>query len=303
MNIYSPRIVKELLEKYELNLKKSLGQNFLIDRNIAENIADAVNLDSQTVVEIGPGIGALTIPLASRASCIIALEIDSRIIPLLEEVISELDNVLIVKGDALKYDFDFLVEKAAGEEALQKGYVIAANLPYYAAAPIIMHVVRQNFKVNNFIFMVQREVAERLAAKPGTKAYGSISVNVQFFAKPEIIARVPATVFFPKPDVDSAVVKLDIYSQPPVEVEDRSFFFKVVGAAFGKRRKKIVNALENLIPNLDRSTIETACQKAGIKPTVRGEKLSVTQFAALSDALIQLKQETRKVKSYEIQKP
>lgn len=290
MNIYSPRAVKEFLEKYDLRLKKSLGQNFLIDRNIAENIANAAQIDNKTVVEIGPGIGALTIPLASKASCVIALEIDSRIIPLLEEAVSQLENVIIVKGDALKYDFDLLVEKAAGYESLHRGYIIAANLPYYAAAPIIIHVVRQNFKVNNFIFMVQKEVAERLTASPGSKAYGSISVIVQLFAKLEIVARVPASVFFPKPDVDSAVVKMDIYSTPPVEVEDRDFFFKVVGAAFGKRRKKIVNALENLLPGLDRSAIEAACSKAGINPSVRGEMLSVAKFASLSDALVKLKE-------------
>ncbi|MDK2985845.1 MAG: rRNA (adenine1518-N6/adenine1519-N6)-dimethyltransferase [Clostridia bacterium] len=284
-SIYSPRAVRDLLKKNGLHAKKSLGQNFLTDRNIVQKIAEAAEVDYDTVVEIGPGIGALTLALAARAEQVIALELDKKIVPVLREVTSGFANITIVEGDAVKENFDTLVEGVAGPQKAREGYRVAANLPYYVTTPIIMHLFEKDFNIKSMVFMMQKEVADRIMAEPGGKDYGSLSVVVQFFAKPSLVTKVPPTVFLPQPEVESAVIRLDKHKSPPVNISNKEFFFKVVRAAFGKRRKTLLNALSNSALKLDKNLIQKACEKSGIDPKARAETLSIEQFADLSENL------------------
>lgn len=284
-SIYSPRAVRDLLKKNGLHAKKSLGQNFLTDRNIVQKIAEAAEVDYDTVVEIGPGIGALTLALAARAEQVIALELDKKIVPVLREVTSGFANITIVEGDAVKENFDTLVEGVAGPQKAREGYRVAANLPYYVTTPIIMHLFEKDFNIKSMVFMMQKEVADRIMAEPGGKDYGSLSVVVQFFAKPSLVTKVPPTVFLPQPEVESAVIRLDKHKSPPVNISNKEFFFKVVRAAFGKRRKTLLNALSNSALKLDKNLIQKACEKSGIDPKTRAETLSIEQFADLSENL------------------
>ncbi|MBZ4687822.1 MAG: dimethyladenosine transferase [Clostridiales bacterium] len=284
-SIYSPRAVRDLLKKNGLHAKKSLGQNFLTDRNIVQKIAEAAEVDYDTVVEIGPGIGALTLALAARAEQVIALELDKKIVPVLREVTSGFANITIVEGDAVKENFDTLVEGVAGPQKAREGYRVAANLPYYVTTPIIMHLFEKDFNIKSMVFMMQKEVADRIMAEPGGKDYGSLSVVVQFFAKPSLVTKVPPTVFLPQPEVESAVIRLDKHKSPPVNISNKEFFFKVVRAAFGKRRKTLLNALSNSALKLDKTLIQKACEKSGIDPKTRAETLSIEQFADLSENL------------------
>jgi 16S rRNA (adenine1518-N6/adenine1519-N6)-dimethyltransferase len=287
-NLYSPRIVRNILTENNLYAKKKFGQNFLVDRNIAEKIADSADINGCTVVEIGPGIGSLTRELAVRAKKVIALEIDNEIIPVLKENVSDLGNVEIIQGDAVKEDFDKLIEGIMGSNELNKGYYIVANLPYYITTPIIMHLFENKYNIKSIVIMIQKEVAERIAADPGNKSYGSLSVAVQFFAEPKFIMKVSPNVFFPKPEVESAVLKLDKNIKCPVKISDKEFFFAVFRAAFSKRRKTIVNALSNSPLKLDKAAIIKACQIISLSPKVRAEELTIAQFAQLSEAIINL---------------
>ncbi|MGB9781970.1 MAG: 16S rRNA (adenine(1518)-N(6)/adenine(1519)-N(6))-dimethyltransferase RsmA [Moorellaceae bacterium] len=236
------------------------------------------------VVEIGPGMGALTQELARRAGLVIALEIDRGLLSILREVIAGIDNVRLVEGDALKTDFDELVREALGAEFRGRlpSYKIVANLPYYVTSPLLLHLLGNNFNIQYIVVMLQAEVAERLVARPGGKEYGALSVFVQYFAEPQIIMRVPRTVFYPRPEVDSAVVRLVMRPRFPGE-EDREFFFRVVRAAFAQRRKTLANALCGLTGA--REPVEAALREAGINPLRRGETLSLEEFALLSRAL------------------
>ena len=287
-NIYSPRVVRDLLKRNGLHAKKSLGQNFLTDRNIIQKIVEAAEIDQDMAVEIGPGLGALTLALAARAEHVIGLEIDKKMLPVLEEVTSGFDNITIVAGDAVQADFDTIVEEIGGRRKVQEGYRVVANLPYYVTTPIILHLFEKNFNIKSMVLMMQKEVAERIMADPGGKDYGSLSVVVQFYAKPVFITKVPATVFLPQPDVDSAVLRLECHQSPPVSVSDHEFFFKVIRAAFGKRRKTIVNALSNSALKLDKTSIQKACAKADIDFKSRAEILTIEQFADLSEKLSRL---------------
>jgi 16S rRNA (adenine1518-N6/adenine1519-N6)-dimethyltransferase len=278
--LYSPKYVKELLSSHGFTFSKSLGQNFLIDGNIVRKIVASANISSEDyVLEIGPGMGTLTEELALYAKKVVSVEIDNSLLPILDETIGKYDNVEIVSGDILDIDVDKLIK-----EKLNGGPVkVVANLPYYVTTPIIGKLIESQANIESIIVMVQKEVAERMAAGPGSKTYGSLSVFVNFYTNPEIVVKVPKTVFMPQPKIDSAVIKLTIKSElPDVDTEQ---FFKVVKAAFSKRRKTIFNALSTYGFDLDRESFKEYLIKADIKLEERAENLSVEDFIKISAIL------------------
>ncbi|WP_408955262.1 16S rRNA (adenine(1518)-N(6)/adenine(1519)-N(6))-dimethyltransferase RsmA [Natroniella sp. ANB-PHB2] len=275
---------REILRENDLRLKKGLGQNFLVDTSILDQIVKVADLtEDETVIEIGPGIGALTEKLAQSAGKVIAVEIDQRLIPVLEDNLAAYDNVEIVEGDALEVDFDQL---AGGD------YKVVANLPYYITTPILRRLLEEGFNVTEIFVMVQKEVAERMVAQPGEKSYGVLSFGVQYYTQAEIEFKVPSSVFIPQPKVESAVISLKTLEKPRVEVIDEDFFFKVIRASFQQRRKMIKNSLSKAANiNLSREVVEQALEEVGIDSRVRGEKLSLEEFAGLSNKLYRLKKE------------
>lgn len=283
--IGTPARSAQLLRKHGFTFKKSLGQNFLIDGNILRNIAEAAELGPDTgVLEIGPGIGALTEKLAERAGRVIAVEIDQRLLPILEESLAPFPNVGIVHGDVLKIDLAELIrERFAGMRKLS----VAANLPYYITTPIVMRLLEERLPFATIVVMVQREVADRMRAAPGGKDYGSLSVAVQYYTEPEWIASVPRSVFIPPPSVDSAVLRLRVRERPAVETADEALFFDVVRAAFAQRRKTLLNNLQNMpaAKSLGKDGVRRMIESSGISPDRRGETLTLAEFAALADAL------------------
>lgn len=287
-DIATPKRTKEILDKYGFSFKKSLGQNFLIDTNILRNIVEYGEVSEKTAaIEIGPGIGALTEQIAKRAGKVFAFEIDQRLLPILEDTLSPYDNVTVIHKDILKADVTELI----GEElkAYEEVRVIA-NLPYYVTTPIIMKLLQEGLPLKSITVMLQKEVAERMAAKPGTKEYGSLSIAVQYFTQAETVMIVPKTVFVPQPNVDSAVIRLIVREEPPVRVKDEDFFFEVVRASFGQRRKTILNNLQSNLPDgkAKKQEIEAALATTSIDPKRRGETLSIEEFGALSDELFPL---------------
>lgn len=287
-DIATPKRTKEILDKYGFSFKKSLGQNFLIDTNILRNIVEYGEVSEKTAaIEIGPGIGALTEQIAKRAGKVFAFEIDQRLLPILEDTLSPYDNVTVIHKDILKADVTELI----GEElkAYEEVRVIA-NLPYYVTTPIIMKLLQEGLPLKSITVMLQKEVAERMAAKPGTKEYGSLSIAVQYFTQAETVMIVPKTVFVPQPNVDSAVIRLIVREEPPVRVKDEDFFFEVVRASFGQRRKTILNNLQSNLPDgkAKKQGIEAALATTSIDPKRRGETLSIEEFGALSDELFPL---------------
>lgn len=278
--LYSPKYVKEILAKYGFEFSKSLGQNFLIDGNIVRKIVEKANIGPEDyVLEIGPGIGTLTEELALKAKKVVAIELDKDLLPILDETLSQYENVEIIHGDVLKVDLKKIIE----EKLDNKRVKLVANLPYYVTTPIITKLLESDLNLDSIIVMVQKEVAERIGAKAGGKEYGSLSVFVSFFSQAEIIINVPKTVFMPQPKVDSAVIKLDIKKELP-DI-DRDKFFKVVKAAFSKRRKTLLNALSSYGFNIDKETIKETLEKLNIKPEVRAENLSVEDFIKISKSL------------------
>lgn len=284
-DIATPSRTKEILAKYDFFFKKSYGQNFLIDTNILENIVSYADLTEEScAIEIGPGIGALTEQIAKRAKKVLAFEIDNRLIPILEDTLSPYDNIQIINEDVLKAD----VEKAINEYLPnEKDVMVVANLPYYVTTPIIMKLLTEGLPIRGIVCMLQKEVADRIAAKPGTKDYGSLSIAIQFYTQASTVMTVPRTVFMPQPNVDSAVIKLIKREKPAAEVIDESFFFEVVRASFAQRRKTLNNNLLNNFSKLkkDKSILEACFLEAGIEGTRRGETLSIQEFATLSNSL------------------
>ncbi|OGW49032.1 MAG: hypothetical protein A2Z50_00570 [Nitrospirae bacterium RBG_19FT_COMBO_42_15] len=260
--------------------KKSLGQHFLTDTNIARNIVDAANISKDdTVVEIGPGNGILTRLLAERAKRVIAIEIDERLIDKLIEEFGSFNNIEIIAKDALKFSFN----------EIEGRFKVAANLPYYITTPIIFHLLESRDKIISMTLMMQREVAERVAANPGGKDYGVLSIAVQFYAEPAMNFIVPPSAFHPRPKVESAVVSFSILKNRRVEVLDEEFFFKVVRAAFNQRRKTLRNALKAAnLPSITDNALDSVFAKIGIDPKRRGETLSIGEFARLADTLYSL---------------
>lgn len=280
-DIASPKRTKELMQKYGFTLKKSLGQNFLIDQNILTKIVSAAELDSgKGALEIGPGIGALTQQLAKTAGRVVAVEIDQRLLPMLKETLEPYPHVSVVHGDVLKTDLRELFE--AHFRDVSKVSVVA-NLPYYVTTPIVMKLLEEKLPLEHIVVMIQKEVADRMAAKPGGKDYGSLSIAVQYYCEPEVVTIVPHTVFIPQPNVDSAVIKLKVRERPPVEVEDESFFFDVVQASFVQRRKTIYNNLASrYFTKETKGQLEGILRNAGIEPSRRGETLSIEEYSVLS---------------------
>jgi len=289
--IGSPRKTKELLQKYGFSFKKSLGQNFLIDGNILRNIAAAAQLGPKKgVLEIGPGIGALTERLAQHSGRVVAVEIDQRLLPMLQDSLGGYDNVTIVHGDVLKVDLNALFrDHFAGMDSVS----VVANLPYYITTPIVMKLLDERLPLESIVVMVQKEVADRFAAAPGTKDYGSLSVAVQYYAVPEVVMKVPHSVFIPQPNVDSAVAKLTMRAGPPVDVADEKLFFDVVQAAFAQRRKTLLNNLQQRFFAVagGKDECRLFLESCGVAPERRGETLSLAEFARIANRLAERRPE------------
>ena len=284
-DIATPIRTKEILQKYGFSFKKSLGQNFLIDPNILRNIVSHAYLtENSGAIEIGPGIGALTEHLAREAKKVVSFEIDQRLLPVLEDTLSPYDNVTIVHSDILKADVVKVIEQ---EMPGIEDIMVVANLPYYVTTPILMKLLNDRLPIRGFVVMMQKEVADRITAKPGTKAYGSLSIAIQYYCTAEIAMVVPKTVFMPQPNVDSAVIRLIKHNTPPVEVIDEDFLFEVSRASFAQRRKTIFNNLQAGLQNgkQKKELIVSALEEAGIEPTRRGETLSIQEFGKLSNCL------------------
>lgn len=280
--IATPNATRRILQQYGLNLKKSLGQNFLTDQNVLGRIVDAVEIEENDgVLEIGPGIGALTQQLAGRAKKVLALEIDRRLVEVLSHLFADQPHVRVVNQDVLEADLSALVEAWLGDVSRIH---VAANLPYYITTPILLKLIASGIQFEHIVVMIQKEVAERIAAAPGKKDYGSLSVAVQYHCHAQLVADVPNTVFVPMPKVGSAVLRLTRRSEPPVKVRDESFFFEVVRACFMQRRKTLLNNLSARFAG-ERQHLPALLQSCSIDPVRRAETLSLPEFAALANAL------------------
>lgn len=279
----NPQNTIEVIQKYGFRFQKKYGQNFLIDTHVLEKIVQAAGVTKDDMVlEIGPGIGTMTQYLAESAREVVAVEIDNSLIPILEDTLSDYDNVVIINDDILKVD----IEKLANEHNNGKPIKVVANLPYYITTPIIMGLFESHVPLDNITIMVQKEVADRMQVGPGTKDYGALSLAVQYYAKPEIITNVPPNCFIPRPNVGSAVIRLSRYSEPPVTVRDEKKMFAIIRASFNQRRKTLVNGLTNASElHLSKESILEALQKMCLSETIRGEALTLSQFAELTDLL------------------
>lgn len=285
MRIADYSVTKAVLERHGFTFKKSFGQNFLTDTNILQKIVDTAEIDDQVnVIEIGPGIGALTEFLAERAAQVMAFEIDHRLVPILADTLRDFDNVTVVNEDILKVDLAQHIQNFKNPDLPIK---VVANLPYYITTPILMHLIESGIPFSEFVVMMQKEVADRISAKPNTKAYGSLSIAVQYYMTAKVAFIVPRTVFVPEPNVDSAILKMVRRPEPAVVVEDENLFFKVSKASFTHRRKTLWNNLTGYFGKTEevKDKLTKALDQAGLSPSVRGEALSLAEFASLADAL------------------
>jgi 16S rRNA (adenine1518-N6/adenine1519-N6)-dimethyltransferase len=274
---------RDIIRRHGFTFKKSLGQNFLIDGHILDQIIAAAGLDeTRGALEIGPGIGALTERLAQEAGKVIALEIDNRLLPILQEVLSPYDNVDVIHADVLKTDLHRLWEEQFTENA---GVSVVANLPYYVTTPIIMKLLEERLPVEHIVVMVQKEVAQRMAANPGGKEYGSLSIAVQYYCEPELVCIVPPGAFVPPPNVDSAVIRLTKRCEPAVAVPDEERFFRLVQTSFAHRRKTLANNLSALSGKERKVELSELLESCGVKPQRRAETLSLEEFARIDAAL------------------
>lgn len=282
-DIATPTRTKQLLEQYGFRFKKSLGQNFLVDTNVIRNIIDAAGIDKTSgIIEIGPGMGSLTEQLAKHAKHVLAFEIDQRLIPILGETLSPYDNVTVINEDILKADVASAIETHLHD--CDEIFVVA-NLPYYITTPILMGLLEKHLNINSYVVMMQKEVGERLSAAPSTKAYGSLSIAVQYYTDVKRIMVVPKGVFMPPPNVDSLVVKLTTLESPRVDVEDETLFFKLTRGAFVQRRKTILNNYMSLIQDSKehKARIVEWLEESGVAPSRRGESLDLNDYAQLSN--------------------
>lgn len=284
--IASPKKTVEIIKKYDFAFQKKFGQNFLIDSHVLNKIITSSNITKEDVViEIGPGIGSLTQQLAENAKQVIAVEIDKKLIPILEDTLSEYNNITIINEDILKVDIVKLVEEKNDNKPIK----VVANLPYYITTPIIMGLFESNVPVDSITVMVQKEVADRMKAKPGTKDYGALSLAVGYYSEPYIVANVPPNCFMPRPKIGSAVIKLTKHKQPPVDVEDAKLLFKIIRASFNQRRKTLINGLYNNLDGMfDKDQLKQAIENIGLKLNVRGETLSLEEFSNLANELYKL---------------
>ena len=280
----NPKNTIEILQKYKINFQKKFGQNFLIDTHVLEKIVSAAEITKDDlVIEIGPGIGTLTQYLCEAAREVIAVEIDRNLIPILEkDTLAAYDNVTVINEDVLKLDLTTLInEHSPGRPAK-----LVANLPYYITTPIVMQVLESGAPIESMTIMIQKEVAERMEAGPGTADYGAITLAVQYYTEPYLAANVPQNCFMPRPNVSSAVIRLKRHSNPPVTVNDPALMFKLIRASFNQRRKTLLNGLSNSPElNFTKEELVSALERCGISPAVRGETLGLAEFAAISDAL------------------
>lgn len=279
----NPQVTIEILKKYNFDFKKKFGQNFLIDSHVLYKIMDAAELSKDDfVLEIGPGIGTMTQYLAERAGQVLAVEIDKKAIPILHNTLGMYDNVTIWNEDILKVDLN----RVSIEYNYGKPLKVVANLPYYITTPIVMNLFESRVPIDNITVMVQKEVAERMQAEPGTKDYGALSLAVQYYAKPYLAANVPPNCFMPRPNVGSAVIRLSRYDKPPVIVKNEAQMFSLIRASFNQRRKTLQNGICNYEKlSYTKEQVANALESIGLPVAVRGEKLSLNEFAALSDAL------------------
>ena len=279
----NPKNTIEVLQKYQFHFAKKFGQNFLIDTHVLDKIVRAAEITPEDyVLEIGPGIGTLTQYLCESAKHVFAVEIDDNLIPILQDTLSAYDNVTVIHNDVLKLDINKLVE----EKCEGKRIKVVANLPYYITTPILMGLFESHVPMESVTVMVQKEVAQRMQALPGGKDYGALSLAVQFYAEPYIVANVPPNCFIPRPAVGSAVIRLTRYQEKPVKVNDSAFMFKIIRASFNQRRKTLQNGLYNSSElRIPKEKTVAALEEMGLTPTIRGEKLSLEEFAKLSDIL------------------
>ena len=286
-NLGNPKNTIEIIQKYEFMFQKKFGQNFLIDTHVLEKIISAAGITkNDCVLEIGPGIGTMTQYLAENAGHVVAVEIDRNLIPILKETLADYDNVTVINEDILRVDIKALDEEYNGGKPIK----VVANLPYYITTPIIMGLFESGVPIDNITVMVQKEVADRMKEGPGSKDYGALSLAVQYYAEPEIVANVPPNCFIPRPNVGSAVIRLTRHKEMPVEVKDPALMFKIIRASFNQRRKTLQNGLGNA-PELPytKEQIAAAIAEMGLTPMIRGEALSLAQFAQLSDILGEMK--------------
>lgn len=280
----NPQRTIEVIKKYEFCFQKKFGQNFLIDGHVLDKIiAGAGVTKDDMVLEIGPGIGTMTQYLAEAAGKVVAVEIDRNLLPILQETLADYDNVKVIHADVLSLDLEKLVQEENGGRPIK----VVANLPYYITTPIIMALFEQHVPLANVTVMVQKEVAARMKSGPGSKDYGALSLAVQYYAEPYIVANVPCNCFMPRPNVDSAVIRLTRYEEPQVQVKDEKMLFKIIRASFNQRRKTLQNGLNNSSElNFTKDQIAAAIAEAGFSPSVRGEALTLEQFAKLTDILL-----------------
>ncbi|MEY8356958.1 16S rRNA (adenine(1518)-N(6)/adenine(1519)-N(6))-dimethyltransferase RsmA [Lachnospiraceae bacterium 54-53] len=277
----NPQKTIEIIQKYEFAFQKKFGQNFLIDIHVLDKIIAAAGVTKEDcVLEIGPGIGTMTQYLAESAGHVVAVEIDSNLIPILNETLGSYDNVTVIHDDILKVDINQIAERYNGGRPIK----VVANLPYYITTPIIMGLFENMVPIDNITVMVQKEVADRMQVGPGSKDYGALSLAVQYYAEPYIVANVPPNCFMPRPNVGSAVIRLTRHRKPPVDAEDRKLMFRLIRASFNQRRKTLLNGLNNS-PELpfSKEQIAEGIRSLGLGPSVRGETLNLEQFAALSN--------------------
>ncbi|WP_164670613.1 16S rRNA (adenine(1518)-N(6)/adenine(1519)-N(6))-dimethyltransferase RsmA [Virgibacillus doumboii] len=282
--IATPKRTQEILKKYGFSFKKSLGQNFLIDVNILENIIQQAGIDkSSAAIEIGPGIGALTEQLAIHADKVIAYEIDQRLLPILEDTLKDYNNIQFINQDILEANVG---ETIRSQFKPGQPVHVVANLPYYITTPILMKLLREYLPVTSFTVMIQKEVAERMAAEPNSKSYGSLTLAVQYYTNAEVVMNVPKSVFMPQPNVDSSVLKLTKRDRAPVQVDNEDYFFEIVQACFAQRRKTLRNNLVSYFKETyDKETISAMLERIGIDGTRRGESLDMSEFALLANTL------------------
>ena len=282
-NLGNPQETIAVLQRYGFNFQKKYGQNFLIDTHVLDKIIGAAQIGPDDfVLEIGPGIGTMTQYLAEAAREVVAVEIDTKLIPILQDTLKEYDNVTVLNEDILKMDIRKIAEEKNGGKPIK----VVANLPYYITTPIIMGLFESEVPLDSITVMVQKEVADRMQVGPGTKDYGALSLAVQYYAEPYIVANVPPNCFIPRPAVGSAVIRLTRYQEKPVKVNDASFMFKIIRASFNQRRKTLQNGLYNSSElRIPKEKTVAALEEMGLTPTIRGEKLSLEEFAQLSDIL------------------
>lgn len=283
----TPSATKEIINKYSFAFQKKFGQNFLIDSNVLESIIRGAEITKDDfVLEIGPGIGTMTQYLCEAARQVVAVEIDKMLIPILEDTLSEYDNVEVINQDVLKVDIKSLAEEKNNGKPIK----VVANLPYYITTPIIMGLFESGVPIDSITIMVQKEVADRMQTGPGSKDYGALSLAVQYYATAKVILNVSATCFMPRPNVDSAVIKLTRHKEPTVNVADEKLMFKIIRASFNQRRKTLVNGLKNSLElSFSKEQIVKAIEKIGKPETIRGEALTLEEFAELANAFTELK--------------